>query len=238
VAIKHRRLTVAGLAAGVLLALVSPAGAQIPPCSTLEVSTNLPPVSSPALVRCIEVRFHPDGTPSVDAETYNYYIRPTLRPSLRSQNTWVPYREADALSAFSRLSKTGFLDDLWVEVIDEPYENGVMGKHVIFHMEERLRLKGIDYAGASEVPVSKIEEALRDKGIFRPESTFVEEEYLLARKIRSVIKDLYSEQGFPDVTVEIKKTPMPGDLRVFRLTFEIKAGPKARQPEHPPSRGV
>ena len=61
--------------------------------------------------------------------------------------------------------KTGFLDDLWVERIDEPYENGTPAKHIVYHLEERPRLKVVDYTGSKEVEISKIEDALKTAGI-------------------------------------------------------------------------
>ena len=46
------------------------------------------------------------------------------------------------LADYQRLWDTGFLNDLWVEVIDTPYDNGVPAKTVIFNMEERERGEG------------------------------------------------------------------------------------------------
>ena len=228
-----RRFVAAGFLAGIILAQSAPASAQIGPCRAGEASPNLPPAGSPPLLRCVQAIVHPEGTQSVDNETYFYYIRPGLQPSLRSERKWVPYNEDDALRAFSRLWRTNFLDDLWIEVIDEPFENDVIGKHVIFHLEERLRLKGIDFAGATEVEISKIEEALKDQGIGRPGGGFVLDESTLIRNVRSVVKAVYAGRGYPNATVEVTKTLIPGGLRLFRLTFDIKAGTrieKARRP--------
>jgi hypothetical protein len=143
----------------VCLLFAVPARAQVIPCSGSEISKNLPPAGSPPLVRCIEVVFHPEGTQSVDSETYNYYIKP-LEPSLRSQNKWVQYNEEQALGAFSRLMRTTFLDDCWVEVIDEPYRTT---PHAI-HREE-WQPEGDRYIGSKKVEISKIEEALKEKSV-------------------------------------------------------------------------
>src|SRR5262245_17526623 len=107
------------------LVFAAPASAQVQPCTSVELGNNLPPANSPPLLRCMEVVFHPDGSASVDLATYQYYLNP-LQPSLRSQNKWVPYKEDDVLAAFDRLWRLKFLDDLWIEAIDEPYENGVV----------------------------------------------------------------------------------------------------------------
>jgi len=159
-----------GQGALVLLALAVPANAQVASCQTAEISQNLPPADSPPLVRCYELVFEPAGAQRLTTETYLYSIGAALQPSLRSANKWVPYQERDVLTAFERLWKTRFLEDLWVEVVDEPYENSVIGKHVIFHLEERVRVTTIEYAGSKDVPIAEIERALRDKGLFALEA--------------------------------------------------------------------
>ena len=151
---------------GLLLALLvaSPARAQqarpaaIQPCSANEiapppgVAPNLPPANSGPIYRCAQLMFHPAGDrvtetqPMVDSATYAFYLRTT--PSQRSQNRWVTYDESAIQSDFWNLWRTNFLEDLWIERFDEPYENGVVGVHVVFHMEERARVKIVDYVPA------------------------------------------------------------------------------------------
>jgi Surface antigen variable number repeat len=213
--------------AGALLGLSAPAVAQVIPCSTVEKSANLPPTDSPPLLRCYELVFHPDGAQRVDNQTYLFYLSPVLQPSLRSQSKWVPYKKDDALTAFSRLWRTGLLDDFWVEVIDEPYENGVIGKHVVFHLEERPPVKVVDFVGSKEVETAKIENAL--KNVNAGAGGFVREEYSLIRACQKAILNLYAEEGFPNATVEIRKVPIPGELRLARLTFVIKEGPRNKK---------
>jgi hypothetical protein len=212
--------------AGVLLALSSPVSAQVAPCTAAETSTNLPPAGSPPLVRCLELVFHPDAAPLIDSRTYLFHISPLVQPSLRSERKWVPYKTGDALKAFSQLWRTGFLENLWIEVIDEPYENGVMGKHVIFHIEERQRVKGIELIGSTVVAVSKIEDALKRQRIHPDTGGFVSEEADLIRNVRRVILDLYAEQGYANATIDVRKVTIPGAMRLVRLTFDIKEGTK------------
>jgi outer membrane protein assembly factor BamA len=146
--------------------------------------------------------------------------------SQRSANKWVPYSEAQPLAAFSRLLRTHFLDDLWIEVIDEPYENRVPAKHVIFHLEAQRRVKSIDDTGSTDVKVSEIEDAVRTKNILRPGGGFVDEYSSMVRQVRRVIQDLYAERGYPSATVEVTKTPLAASPGLFHLTFEVHAGPK------------
>ena len=86
------------------------------------------------------------GVLDVENETYLYYIQ--LRPSQPSQKTFVWYDEATEqtmLADFKRLWATNFLDDLSIEVTDHTFANGAVGKIVIYHMEERERVKIVDY---------------------------------------------------------------------------------------------
>ena len=92
-----------------------------------------------------------------------------------SRGPWVPYNEDQLQADFTSLLKTNFLDNLWIQVIDEPFDNGVVGKHVVFHMEERPKLKGIEYTGSKIVEISKIDEELKKKGIELRLDSFVDQ---------------------------------------------------------------
>ena len=79
----------------------------------------------------------------------------------------MPYDEAAEQTLrddFKRLWGTNFLDNLWIEVLDDPFANGVIGKLVIFNMEERQRVKIVDYTGSSKVERTKIDEKLKEAG--------------------------------------------------------------------------
>jgi len=224
--------------AGALLAHAatpSVASAQVVPCAKNETSTNLPPAGSPALVRCVEMVFHPAGDrvattgPMVDAQTYAFYVK--TQPSLRSQNKWVPYDETAVRSDFWNLMNTGFLEDLQIDAVDEPYENGVMGKHILFHMEERARVKVVDYMSSEtgaklKVDISKIESTMRENDVALRLDSFVEESTL--RKVIGVIRDLYAEQGYNDASVTVQRAEMPGGPKLLHLTFLIDSGPKVK----------
>src|ERR1043165_823757 len=111
---------------------------------------NLPPPDSPPLVRLVEIAFPAQGNTSlIESETYLYYIH--TRPSRPSAGEWVPYDAQAPLDDFKRLWATGFLDNVWVEVKDVPYDNGVVGKHIVFNLEERQRVKIVDYVGSKAI---------------------------------------------------------------------------------------
>ncbi len=195
------------------------------PVESCPAPVKQPPEGSPKLLRCISLVFHPDGTSSLDPATYVYYMK-RQSGSNSALDQWVPYQEQEILDDFWRLWNTGFLDDLWVERIDEPYENGTPAEHIVYHMEERSRLKLVDYTGSKIVEISKIEEAEKNAGVTVRYDTFVDESVI--RKVIQIIKELYADKGYNDATVDVEKAPMPAGPKLLRLTFDIKPGPKFR----------
>ena len=101
----------------------------------------------------------------IDPQTYLYYIQ--TQPSRSKDNVWVPYKEETVLEDFKRLWATNFLDNLSIEVKDVPYENGVIGKHIIYSLEERQRVKIVDYTGSKKIDQSKIDEKLKEENAKR-----------------------------------------------------------------------
>jgi len=210
------------LAAGLLCA--APASAQVQPCPK---PARQPPADSPVLLRCVQWIFHPDDSQSVDIETYRYYMNYIGQGGSDStQNHWVPYKEDDVVENFDRLWKTKFLDDLWIEVIDEPYDNGIAAKHVIYHMEERERLKVVDYTGSKKVEISKIEDAYKEHGLTIKFDTFVDEAVI--RQAKGIIQQLYAEKGFQYAKIDVEKSHLPGGPKLLRLTFNVDEGPEVQ----------
>ncbi len=203
-------------------AVTPPVSSQVEPCPA---PSKQPPANSPPLLKCIELVYHPDGNSSLEQGTYLYYMQRRIG-SVSTTDSWVPYDEDEILADWQRLWNTGFLDDLWIERIDEPYENGTPAVHIVYHIEEKQRLKVVDYTGSKQVEISKIEEAYKAAGITIRYDTFVDEAVL--KKVRQIIKELYAEKGYNDATVEVEKAAMAGGPKLLRLTFDIKEGPKFR----------
>ena len=128
---------------------------------------NLPPEGSGPVVYFIAPCFLAQGNVSaVEPQTYLYYME--LRPSQPSQNVWVPWDEQaqrTAIADHARLWATGFLANLSIEATDYTFANGVTGKLVTYHMEERQRVKIVSYDGTSEIDRAAIDEQLRARGI-------------------------------------------------------------------------
>jgi outer membrane protein insertion porin family len=214
------------LSAVVVLAALgwsAPAAAQVAPCPK---PANLPPANSPVLLRCMQLVAHPVNETIVEGATYDSHIRTPRTDS--AKNSWAAYNEDVIQADFWNLWNTKFLDNLWIEVIDEPYENGVMGKHVIFHIEERARLKVVDYVPAvgtkMKVEISKIEEAMKENKVELRLDQFIDETQI--RRVKGIIRELHAEKGYTDAKISTSMTEMPAGPKLVHLTFTIDEGPE------------
>ncbi len=187
-----------------------------------------PPAGSGPVLRAVELCLPTQGNASsIDFETYLYYIR--TRGSRPSQNAWVPWNqetEDQLREDFRRLWATNFLDDLAIEVIDTTYPNGVIGKYVRIRMEERQRVKVVQYDGSKKLDSTKIDEKLREiNSVIRLDS-FIDPGQI--RRVEGVIRDMLAEEGYLDATVRHELTPVAGGPKLVNLTFRIDDGPKVR----------
>ncbi len=195
---------------------------------TVGPPAKLPPANSGPVVYQYALCFEKQGGTSViDPQTYIYYIQ--LKPSQPSQDRWIPYNvlaEQLILQDFKRLWGTNFLDDLSIETRDFVFSNGVVGKVVIYNMEERQRIKIVDYVGSKKVEQSKIEEELKKKNISIRLDSFIDP--ALVRRVAGIVRDLYAEKGYQyaDVKPEIKE--VTGGPKLVHLTFNITEGPKVK----------
>ena len=177
-------------------------GQQIPPRAQ-------PPAGSPPVVLFIAPCFEAQGNQSViEPQTYLYYIQQKF--SAPSQNQWVTYDENSEKTIqadFHRLWNTNFLDNLWIDVSDYKFPNGTIGKIVTYNMEERQRVKIVDYVGSKKVEVSKIDEKLKDANAQIRLDSFIDPG--LVRKVEGIVRDMLREKGFQfaNVTHEIKDVP-------------------------------
>ncbi len=186
----------------------------------------LPPAGSGPLVYVLGLCFSTQGNQSaVEPETYLYYLR--LRPSRPSQREWVPYDETTLQTIkedFRRLWATGFLDDLKIEATDYAFENGVVGKVVTYHIEERSRVRIVKYEGAGELEQTKIDEQLRDHGAEIKLDAFLDQGVI--RRARTVLRDMLAEKGYAAADVSAAIAPIEGGGKLVGLTFNVTRGPK------------
>jgi outer membrane protein insertion porin family len=165
------------------------------------------------------------GVSAIEPETYLHSIQ--LRPSRPSADEWVPYdaaAEEVILADFRRLWSTNFLDDLKIETADYVFANGVMGKIVTYHLEERQRIKVVSYEGSGQLDRSRLDEQLRDRQIALRLDSFLDESAI--RRVETVLRELLAEKGFTDPVVTHVVTPVPTGAKLVNVTFHIVDGPR------------
>ncbi len=187
---------------------------------------RLPPAGSPPVVYLMALCFAAQGNVSlVDPQTYLHYV--TLRPSRPSQDEWVIYDDdtIDTLKRdFDTLWNTQFLDDLSIEVTDYHFANGVVGKLVTYHLEERQRVKMVSYEGSRHLDRSDLETTLRERGAELRLDTFLDASRV--RKAEAAIRQQLAEKGYVDPAVTHEITALPGEPKIVSLTFRIDDGPR------------
>lgn len=206
-------------------------GQTRPPLATICGSpvpqpSELPPAASGpvflALALCFERQ---GGTSLIDPETYLQYIQP--RPSDPARGHWVKYDddlERLFLADFHRLWATKFLDDLSIDVRDYPLANGVVAKVVIFDMEERQRIRIVDYAGLERVTRADVEEALKERKISLGLDSFLDAGVL--RQVAGAVRDLYTDKGHPFAEVSSATKVLDAGPKLVEVTFNVVEGPR------------
>ena len=194
-----------------------------------QLQSPLPPEDSPVLLSTVELRFPAQGNrPNLDAATYLYYI--DVFPqyvSIPSRNKWVPYTpevEEIVREDFRKLWDTGFLDDLWIEIVDEPYENGVLGKRIIFNLEERERVKIVTFEGSDKLDRGDINTAIEENGLGIRIDSFLDEG--LIKRVKGLVKFMFAEKGYQFAEIDHEITEMMTGSKTVQLTFHTDEGPK------------
>jgi outer membrane protein insertion porin family len=191
---------------------------------------TLPPAGSGPVVYQVGPCFEKQGGASVvEANTYLYYIEMKNHVSVPSTGHWVPYDdkiEPVIIADFKRLIATNFLDDLSAETYDYVFSNGVIGKIVLYNMEERQRVKIVDYVGSKQVEQSKIDDELKKKDLRIALDSFIDQG--LIRKVAGVVRDMYAEKGYEYAEVKPEVKAVSAATKTVNLTFHITEGPKVR----------
>ena len=213
-------LSTGNAAAQEAAAQASPPGGRCPTPQGIQ-----PPADSGPLVCIMELRFHPVNESLIEAQTYLYYIQ--TQSSRPSDKVWVPFTEdteQTLLGDFKRLWGTNFLDDLKVEVLDASYENGVAGKHIIFHMEERPRVKLIDYP--EKIDRSKLDEKMKEANVSLRLDSFLDQG--IVRRVEGLLRGMMAEKGHQFAEVKSRVESLPGGPKLARVVFEATEGPKVK----------
>ncbi len=199
-------------------------GLPIPP------PASLPPANSPpVLFQIVPCFAKQGGSPVVESETYLYYMKLVPLVSRPSQGVWTPWNEITEQTAkddFGRLWATNFLDDLSIDTQDYVFSNGVIGKMVVYNMEERERVKNVTYEGSKNIDRTKITEQLKEKGIELRLDSFLDQNTI--RRVESVLREMMAEKGFTNAEIKSAVMPIEGGTKLVNVSFTIGEGPKLR----------
>ena len=214
----------------------TPAGIDKTACGTPVASpAALPPVGSPPFVWIFQPCFAAQGGSSmIEFDTYLYYIKLKDMVSEPSKGVFVPYNdkiEQTMLADFKSLWGTNFLDNLSIEVTDHTFPNGTVGKMIVYHMEERERIKIVDYRNTkgdsiSIIKRSDIDTKLREKNVEVRLDSFLDEGTI--RKVESILREMMAEKGFTNAEISHKVTPVAGGAKLVNLSFNVGEGRKIK----------
>ena len=107
------------------------------------VQDQQPPADSPPLMTLIEYRFPTQDNQLRFVRTYVLQAETFRHVSVPSRDRWVSYSEAEPviLDDAERFWKSGQFETLWVDVVDRPFENGVVGRLVVFNFVEQADIE-------------------------------------------------------------------------------------------------
>ena len=140
----------------------------------------------------------------------------------------MPYNEKTEqviLDDFKRLWATNFLDDLCIDVDDDPSQR--RGRQaVIYNMEERQRVKIVDYAGSKKVERKDRRED--EGGEHRAAPRLVPRPGLI-RRVEGIVRDLMAEKGYQFAEVN-RVEALPGGPKLVQGGFRRQEGPQGQGP--------
>ena len=166
----------------------------------------LPPAGSGPVIWLLEPCFPTQGNAStVEPETYLYYIK-LPSPASRRRASGCPYDDAaeqiDAATTSSALWATNFLEDLSIEAqrlhLPQRRRRQVI---VTYNMEERERVKIVDYQGSKQIDRTKIDEQLRERE-HRAAARFVPRRGRRSAASKTVLREMMAEKGFTNAEVD------------------------------------
>ena len=102
----------------------------------------------------------------------------------------------------------------------------MIGEIITYDMEERQRVKIVDYTGSKQLETTKIEEKLKEQNIVIRADTFIDAGKV--RKVAGVVIDMMKEKGFQAATVTPEIKEMPGGPKLVHISFQIDEGPKIK----------
>src|SRR5262249_23961 len=93
-------------------------------------------------------------------------------------------------------------------------------------MEERQRVKIVDYVGSKKVEMSKIDDELKKRSLQIRLDSFIDTG--LVNRVAAVVREMYAEKGYEYATVKSEIKPVSSATKTVTLTFPITQRPNVR----------
>jgi outer membrane protein assembly factor BamA len=113
-----------------------------------------------------------------------------------------------------------------IETQDYVFSNGVVGKLITYNMEERQRVKIVDYVGSKKIETTKIDEKLKEANAQIRLDTFIDPG--LIKKVEGIVRGMLVEKGFQRSSVTHEIQAVEGGPKLVHLTFHMDEGPKVK----------
>ena len=93
-------------------------------------------------------------------------------------------------------------------------------------MEERPRVKIVDYTGSTKVERTKIDEKMKELGIALRLDSFLDQ--AVVRRVQGIVKSFMAEKGYEFAEVTSTVEPLPAGPKLVKVVFDVKEGPKVK----------
>ena len=95
-------------------------------------------------------------------------------------------------------------------------------------MEERPRVKIVDYTGSSKVERTKIDEKMKELGVALRLDSFLDEGAM--RRVKGIIQEMMGEKGYQFAEITSKVETLPGGPKLVKVVFDVQEGPEGPHP--------
>ena len=93
-------------------------------------------------------------------------------------------------------------------------------------MEERPRVKIVDYVPSDKVDRTKIDEKMKEANVALRLDSFLDQGAV--RRVEGILRDLMAEKGHQFAEVKSRVEELPGGPKLVKVVFDINEGPKVK----------
>ncbi len=93
-------------------------------------------------------------------------------------------------------------------------------------MEERPRVKIVEYVPADAVDRTKVDEKMKEAGVALRLDSFLDQGAI--RRVEGILRSLMAEKGHQFAEVKSRVEEMPGGPKLAKVIFEVNEGPKVK----------